>query len=366
MPHHLIGQPKASLDTPALIVDLDVMERNIRTMADTIIRDAGVQWRPHTKAMKSPAIARKLMDAGAHGVTCAKLGEAEAMAAGGIDHILIANQIVGQQKIDRLVALRRHTDVICAVDNLENVEMMDRAGIKADVPLSVVIEIDVGMQRAGVAPGEKTVELARRIAGRRGVQLAGLMAWEAHTLRFTDENEKRQAIREALEQVAATAQACRDEGIPIGIVSCGGTGTYWLTARCPGVTEIQAGGGVYCDVLYRTRFGVRHDYALTILSTVTSRPTPDRVICDAGKKTMSSDGATPEPLGLPPIKSVGLSAEHGTLRLEEPGDTPRLGDKIEFIVGYSDTTVVLHDVMYAVRGGVIEEVWELTGRGKLQ
>jgi D-serine deaminase-like pyridoxal phosphate-dependent protein len=157
---------------------------------------------------------------------------------------------------------------------------------------------------------------------------------------------------------------CRDAGLPVEIVSCGGTGTYWLSATQPGVTEIQAGGGVFCDVHYRTHFGVAHPCALTVMTTVTSRPTPSRIICDAGKKTMSSDAAVPEPLGLGAIRSARLSAEHGIVELEAPNETPRVGDRLEWIVGYSDTTVHMHDEIHATRNGRIEAVWPIVGRGR--
>jgi D-serine deaminase-like pyridoxal phosphate-dependent protein len=157
----LISQPKEALDTPVLMVELDILERNIKKMARIITQEAGVQWRPHTKGMKTPALAHMLLDAGAHGVTCAKLGEAEVMAAAGIRDILIANQIVGRQKIARLVNLRRHTDVIVAVDNEDNIAEIDRAAVEKGVRQRVVIEVDTGMNRAGVQPGEPVLNLAR-------------------------------------------------------------------------------------------------------------------------------------------------------------------------------------------------------------
>ncbi|MCZ6636554.1 MAG: DSD1 family PLP-dependent enzyme [bacterium] len=363
---HLIGQPKEALDTPVLLIDLDVLEKNIARMASTIIQEGGVGWRPHTKGMKTPALAHMLLNAGAHGITCAKLGEAEVMAIAGVRDILIANQIVTPQKIARLVNLRKHTDVIVAVDCVENVEALDKAAQEKGVQLRVLIEIDTGMNRAGVLPGEPALELARKIAGRNSVHLAGLMTWESHALTIPDIKEKRRVIHEALTQFTNTAQLCRENDIPIDILSCGGTGTYWISATQEGITEIQAGGGIFCDVRYRNDFGVEHDYALTILSSVTSRPNPNRIICDAGKKTMSTDGAVPEPIGIPNVTSVGCSAEHGTVKISEPSETPKVSDQIEFVAGYSDTTVMLHNEIYGIRNGIVETIWPLWGRGKLQ
>jgi D-serine deaminase-like pyridoxal phosphate-dependent protein len=361
----MIGRPKGEVDTPALLVDVAAMERNTERMARTIIAEAGVNWRPHTKGIKAPAIAHRLLAAGAIGVTCAKLGEAEVMAAAGITDILIANQVVGPQKTARLAQLRRRADVIVAVDGEENLAELDRAARRAGVVLRVVIEVDVGMRRAGVLPGPPVLALARTAATLPGLQLAGVMTWESPALGATDPDEKRRIVREALAQLTESAQRCRDAGFAMPIVSCGGTGTYWLSAFEPGITEIQAGGGVLCDLNYRERLGVPHENALTLLSIVTSRPTPTRIICDAGRKALSTDAATPRPLGVPSVKSVGFSAEHGKIELKEPSDSPHVGTKIEFVIGYADTTVALHDRFYGVRSGIVEAVWPIQARGRM-
>jgi D-serine deaminase-like pyridoxal phosphate-dependent protein len=361
----VIGQPKTALDTPSLLVDLDVMERNIARMAGTI-RGRGLGWRPHTKGMKIPALAHRLIKAGAHGVTCAKLGEAEVMAMGGIGDILIANQIVGAQKIQRLVNIQRHADVMVAVDSWENIQEIDAAARAKGVRVRVLVEVNTGMNRAGVMPGQPTVDLARRIAPLQGVKLAGVMTWEAHTLRIPDKAEKRRAVETAIASLVSTVGACRAAGLTIDTVSCGGTGTYWITSEQKGITELQAGGGIFGDILYRKSFGVDHPYAMTVLATVTSRPDPKRVICDAGKKTMTGDAAMPEPIGFGPIASMSLSAEHTVVHLAEPNDSPRVGDKVEFVVGYTDTTVNLHDELVGIRNGRVEIVWPILGRGKLK
>ena len=256
--------------------------------------------------------------------------------------------------------------MIVAVDAVANIEMLGAAASAAGVELRVVVEVDVGMERAGVPPGDAAVALARFADSTPGVAFAGLFTWESHALGVSDPDEKRRTVQEALARVEETARQCRDVGLDVAIVSCGGTGTYWLSAHCPGVTEIQAGGGVWGDIVYRERLGVDHEYALTVLATVTSRPTPTRIVCDAGKKAMSVDAALPQPRDVPGVGAVRLSAEHGILTLDEPCDAPAVGDAIEFIVGYSDTTVCLHDTIAAVRDGVVEAVWSLDGRGKLR
>ena len=359
-----VGHPVTALDTPALLVDLDRLEQNIATMKRVIIDEAKIGWRPHTKAIKTPALAHTLLRAGAHGVTCAKLSEAEVMAQAGIRDILIANQVVGAAKCARLAALARQADPIVAVDCEAHVKALDVAAQAAGASLRVVIEVNIAMNRAGVEPGDPVLQLAQQVAASRGLRFAGLMAWEGGRLaEIRDADSKRQRITEAVRKLTDTADRCRAAGLPVEIVSCGGTGTYWITAGLPGVTEVQAGGGIFCDMHYRNDYGVPHEYALSILTTVVSRPTATRIICDAGWKSMAQQPALPAPKHLGPIAAVKLSAEHTTIELTAPSATPAVGAPVEFVAGYSDATVFLHDYLYAVRQGRVEAVWPILGRG---
>jgi len=361
--NEIIGQDHLNLDTPALWVDLDQLEANMRGMA-AYLKEAGVAWRPHTKAMKIPALAHKLLQAGAIGITCAKLSEAEVMVAGGIQDILIANQVVGATKIARLANLRRSADVMVAVENFENAEEISKAAVRAGVKIRVLVEINIGMDRAGLEPGETAIEFAQKIADLPGLDLAGVMGWEGHTLKYTDPEEKRRAILQAVQSLVCTAEMGWAAGMKMPIVSCGGSGTYQVTAHIHGVTEIQAGGAVFADVAYQ-KWGVPFESALHVLATVTSRPAPWRAIIDAGRKAMNGDSAMPVAKGLKGVKVTALNAEHGVLELEDTGILLKVGDKIDFITGYSDTTVFLHDQLYGVRKGLVETVWEIQGRGKL-
>jgi D-serine deaminase-like pyridoxal phosphate-dependent protein len=363
-PAGVIGMPKATLDTPALIVDLDAMERNIARMAETFAR-AGVNWRPHTKGQKVPAVAHKLLKVGAIGVTCAKVGEAEVMAAAGIGDILIANEVIGEPKLRRLVNLLPHADVAVCVDSDTGISQLEAAAAVKGVRPRVLVELDTGMQRCGVAPGEPAVALARRVHDSPHLRFAGVMAWEGHTVAMPDAAAKRAEVERAIGLLTATADLCREAGLPVEIVSCGGTGDYTISAFRPGITEVQAGGGIWCDVHYRQHMGVEHEYAMRVLTTVVSRPTPTRVVVDAGFKTMSAQPARPEPVGLAGVESLQLSAEHGRIELAQPDERLGVGDKLEFIVGYTDSTVVLHDVLYGVRGDRVEVAWPILGRGKL-
>ena len=361
-----VGRSKWELDTPALCVDLTTMQRNIEKMAGIIIEQNGVGWRPHTKGQKVPAVAHLEMAAGAFGVTCAKLGEAEVMAGAGIRDILIGNQIVGAEKITRLVNLRKHADVIVCVDSIENARAISDAAVAKGVIIRVLVEVNTGMNRAGTELGAATVEFSKKIAALTGLKYSGVMGWEAHAASMTDPAKKRAAVEKGVGGLVETAKLCRAAGLTADIVSCGGTGTYWVTATIPGVTEIQAGGGIFHDIQYAENYGVDHEFSMTMMTTVTSRPNATRIITDAGKKTMSSDAAEPRPLNVGKVAKVSLSAEHGVITLAEPNDDIKVGDKIEWIVGYSDTTTFLHEELYGIRDEMVEQVWPVLGRGKLR
>jgi D-serine deaminase-like pyridoxal phosphate-dependent protein len=264
------------------------------------------------------------------------------MADDGIIDILIANQIVGPAKIARLVALRDRADVIVAVDDPGNIAALGEQAAAAGRRLRVLIEVDIGMHRAGVAPGGPVRDLARIVASQRGLVLAGVMGWESHAVLLADPAEKQCAAL-----LTASAEACRRDGHAAPIVSCGGTGTFPFCIMQPGVTEVQVGGAVFSDVHYRDHYHATFPQALTLLATVTSRPTPTRIVLDSGKKAMSGDAALPMPLGLGSIRSLRLSAEHATIELEVPATAPRVGDRVELVVGYSDTTVHLHEWIWA-------------------
>ncbi len=364
MSNYFVGSRVREVDTPVLTVDLDLMEDNIRR-ASRFFRDLAVQWRPHTKGQKVPAIAHREIAAGAIGITCAKLGEAEVMAASGVDDILIANQIVGAHKVRRLANLCRQVRVTVAVDSEQNARELDEAGQNKGCRIPVVVEVDVGMERCGVAPGEPSVNLSRMVHEADGLQYVGVMGWEGHARRYTDPSERAAVCEQAISLLVETAEQCRREGLPVHIVSCGGTGTQEFSARYPGITEIQAGGIIFNDMYY-SALGLRHQFALRVMSTVISRPHPRRIVTDAGKKAMSSDTAVPYPCDLGTVKNVKFSAEHGTIITEEPMDDRQVGDRIEWVVGYGDTTVSLHDEMYGIRSGRVEVVWPILGRGKLR
>jgi D-serine deaminase-like pyridoxal phosphate-dependent protein len=341
------------------------MEANIAHVAQ-LCRTHGVEWRPHFKGHKTLEIAQMQISAGAIGVTCAKLGEAEILAGNGIRDILVANQIVGGLKIRRLMRLLDLADVIVSVDGVDNVRELAEATRQAGKTLRVVIEVDLGFGRAGVMPGTAVPTLADEISQHSSLRFVGVMGWEAQTTAIPDPVEKEQAVAAAIGLLTQSADLCRKAGHDVRIVSCGGTGTMLYCVKQPGVTEVQVGGAVMNDAHYRWDYNIDLPFALTVLATVTSRPTPTRIILDAGRKAMSVEMAMPRPLGVPPVREVRLSAEHAKLELESPSESPRVGDKVEFIPGYTDTSVHLHDEMVVLRNGRIEAVWKVAGRGKIK
>ncbi|MBW8707733.1 MAG: alanine racemase [Alphaproteobacteria bacterium] len=310
-----------AIDTPALLLDLDKMEANIAHIAART-KEFGVNWRPHFKSHKTIEIASKQIAAGAIGITCAKLGEAEVLASAGIKDILIANQIVGPIKIARLMTLLAHADVIVSVDSKENIAELAAGGKK----LRLVIEVNTGMNRAGVEPGAPVMALADDIARYPNLRFCGVMSWEVHAAAIADPAAKQKAVAEAIGKLTASAEACRQAGHDVSIVSCGGTGTLLYCIQQPGVTEVQIGGAIFNDEHYRLHFGVTLPQALTILTTVTSRPNPIRVVLDAG----------------------------------------RIGDRLQFVPGYTDTTIHLHEEIIALRGSRIEAVWKVAARGRIK
>ena len=358
-----VGTLVDDLDTPSLIVDLDALDRNIAVLSG-MLKERNVGWRPHAKAHKSPAVAHRLLAAGAIGITCAKLGEAEVYAATGIRDILIANQVVGPIKTRRLAILATEIDVMVAIDSLEGARQLDAAAAAAGSRPRVVIELDSGMGRAGIAPGGPAVDLARQIVELGHLRFAGIMAWEGHALSIADAGQRATAIRTAIQEVLDTAEAIRKGGIPVGIVSVGGTGTLTTAMEIDGITELQAGGGIFGDAFYRS-LGVPVEPALSITVTVTSRPSPTRVIVDAGRKTVDPSNVPPVVVGLDDVASIGLSAEHGNITLTQPSELPRIGDTLTLLIGYSDQAVHLHEQIHAVRNGRIVAVWPTLARGRL-
>jgi D-serine deaminase-like pyridoxal phosphate-dependent protein len=359
----MIGKVLFDLDTPALWVDMDGMERNIQHFA-RYFKSVGIDWRPHTKGIKIPAIAQMLIQAGAIGVTCAKLSEAEVLVEGGIQDILIANQVVGIEKISRLVDINRRADVMVAVDSIENANQISAKAQDSGINIPILVEVDTGMERCGVEAGEIAVRFAQKVAGLPGIQFKGVMGWEGHIVKLEDPEEKKIAVEQSVGLLTHTALLCRQAGLPVSIVSCGGTGSYLYSSHINGVTEMQAGGGIFGDVTYK-HWGAEVECSLFVLTTVSSHTRPDRAIVDAGRKALNTEYSMPLVKDIVGAEMVKCTAEHGFIKVDPINSGIKIGDKINLIVGYEDLTVFLHDRLFGVRNGVVEQVWDIQGRGKL-
>ena len=366
-----IGMQKTELDTPALLIDLDKMEANIQTMAD-YFTTVNAMLRPHVKTHKTPIIAHKQIAAGAIGVTCAKLGEAEAVIHAGVRDVLIANQVVGSHKIARLINLARHSEIMVAVDNPQNVRDISNAATAKGVTVRMLIEVNIGMNRCGVESGKPALELANQIRQSPNLKFEGLMGYEGHTVARPDLKEREAGVREAMQHLIDAKHYLEKHGVEVSIMSGGGTGTFNITGSIPEMTEVQAGSYVFMDSTYRNVEGVgeQFDCSLSVLATVVSRPAPNRVIVDTGLKVLAKEFGIPQPVGITGVEMTGLSEEHGTLKtVGQVSDTDvslTPGDKLEILPTHCCTTVNLHDRYYGIRNGIVESVWDIAARGKAQ
>lgn len=350
-------------ETPHLALDLDAFERNVAHMAHTIITQGGKQWRPHIKAIRSPALAQLMIKAGATGVTCATVPEAQTMVDAGIHDVLIANQIVTREHLKRLAVLNQTARVIAAIDAPVHLALLSAAAVEAGVCIPVVIEVDVGLKRSGVASANAAVELARAVCACKHLSFCGVMAWEGHTTRIADQALRAVAVHDAVGLLVDAARQCEAAGMPVDIVSCSGTGTYLVSSGIAGVTEIQAGGGVFGDVRYRSEFGIPLLPALRLCATVISRPTARRIVCDAGWKYHGCHPTLSRPLHIPGVLHLAYAAEHLSIDCGQDVIDFEVGDRVQLDVGYADATVFLHREIIAMRHGDIEDVLTLPVHG---
>lgn len=350
---------KDDIETPALLIDLDSLEWNIGAMA-AFFRNRKARLRPHFKTAKCPAICRLELAAGAVGITCAKVSEAEVLARAGIEDILVANQVVDTRKIQRLAGLAgEKTKITVCVDNPANVLDLSSAAQAAGVTLHVLVEMDVGMGRCGVGTPEEVLALAQAVSNAPGLIFEGIQAYEGHLSTLPDLGERQRGVARMIETVTAAKELLERNGIPVRTVSGGGTGTYEFTGGDTIWTEIQAGSYVLMDGIYRAG-GAKFKQALTVLTTVIHKR-PGVAVTDCGKKACSTDGGDPSVSGHPGLKAV-LSEEHGIIK--DGGDELAYEQKIEYVPAHCCTTVNLYDQYHCVRGGALECVWPIPGRGK--
>jgi len=360
------------LDTPALVLDLDKMEANIKEMAG-IAREAGVKLRPHIKTHKSPYLARLQLEAGASGITAAKLGEAEVMAGAGITDIRIAYPICGEIKLARLRRLTENATVSCSLDSMEVARGISSVGQEMNRHFPVLLEINTGMDRCGALPGEEALVLSRKIAALPGLDLVGILTHEGHLL-STERSlaSLRQRAIEVAEKMVMTADLLRSNGIDIREISIGSTPAVRYNAGVPGITEIRPGTYIFND-LNEMMSGVATEdtCAVTVLVTVVSIPGDDRAIIDGGSKTFSSDTlAQHEKAGFghikghPDIVLDHMNEEHGYLKLSDARRKLEIGQRLEIIPNHICPIPNLADKFYGVRRGVLAKEIPILARGK--
>ncbi len=365
-PHASIGIALDQVDTPALVLDLDALERNLLRMADAV-KGSGVRLRPHAKSHKCAEIARAQIAAGAVGVCCQKVSEAEALVAGGVADVLVTNEIVGRRKTARLARLAREAKVAVLADDAGNVADLDAAARAEGVRLDVLVEVNVGADRCGIAPGGPALELARGIAACGSLRFAGLHAYHGSAQHVRGPADRRAAIAVAAEKARLTKTLIENSGIACETVTGAGTGTFLLESASRVFNEIQPGSYVFMDADYNRNVWEegwpRFEQSLFVLATVMSAPSPGRAVLDAGLKASSVDSGMPLVHERPGVEYVRASDEHGVLKIAAGAKAPKLGEKLLLVPGHCDPTVNLYDSFVCVRKGKVEALWPVAARG---
>jgi 3-hydroxy-D-aspartate aldolase len=363
-----LGMPLNEVDTPSLLIDLDAFERNLRRMAEAA-QLAGVALRPHAKTHKSPDIALRQIELGAVGVCCQKVSEAEAMVQGGVQDVLVSNEIVGHKKLERLAKLARQARLGVCVDNADNLADLSAAASRHQSTLDVLVEVDVGSHRCGVLPGEPALELARRVAASPGLRFAGLQAYYGGAQHLRPYEERRAAGNAAAARCALTRDLLRQHGLECRTITGSGTGTFEFAAASGVYTELQVGSYLFMDADYARNLASdgapvhTFEQSLFVSTTVMSYPSANQVVVDAGLKALSLDSGLPLVYGIDGAEYFDASDEHGKIRLHNPDIHVRLGDKWNLIPGHCDPTINLHDWYVGIRNNRVEAIWPISARG---
>ncbi|MCC6860039.1 MAG: DSD1 family PLP-dependent enzyme [Bryobacterales bacterium] len=362
---------RADLPTPALLLDLDAFEANVAKMT-RFARERNRALRPHGKTHKCPEVAKRLIRAGAVGCCAAKLSEAEAFAKEGVTGLLVTTEVVGRHKIERAVRLAsRHKDTIFCVDNAQNARDLNEAAGAGRVKLNVAVDLHLG--RTGVMPGEPALELARQIVSLPNLKLAGIQAYAGSASHTTGFEQRTRASREAMGKAVETRRLFEAKGIACPLLTGASTGTYNIDSEIDGVTELQPGSFIFMDVDYNKIGGAAgpvyndFDNALTVLTTVVSKPSSRFAIVDGGFKAFATDRTFgPAPKNIEGISYRWAGDEHGRVDLASPSAPVEVGARIEFIVPHCDPTVNLYDRIYCLRGDAVEAIWPISARGMSQ
>ncbi len=362
-----VGMSIDQIATPALIIDLDAFEANVRQLKSFLDKKA-IQHRAHAKTHKSADIARyQIEHGGACGVCCQKVSEAQALVDAGIDDVLVSNQVTGLDKIDRLARLAARASVAVCVDDADNVEALSAAASRHDTTIDCLVEIDCGAGRCGVAPGADAVALARQIDVAAGLNFAGLQAYQGSAQHVHDYHSRKARIDIAVEGVRDTMQGLSAAGIACDTVTGAGTGSYYFETASGVYNELQCGSYIFMDVDYQR---VNDDSgaaisefrnSLFVLTSIMSKTRPEQAICDAGLKAHSIDSGLPRVFGRDDLEYIKCSDEHGVLT--DPANTLRLNDRLKLVPGHCDPTCNLYDWYVGVRNDKVECLWPVTARG---
>jgi len=365
------GMDEADIQTPCLVLDLDALERNIRKMGQ-YARAHGMRHRSHGKMHKSIDVQR-LQEAlgGAVGVCCQKVSEAEAFARGGIGDILVSNQVRDRLKIDRLARLPGYgARITVCIDDVANVAELSAAAQKNGTTLACLVEIDCGAGRCGVATPAEAVAIAQAITAAPALTFSGIQAYQGAMQHLDSYQDRKARLDDAIVRVNAVVAALRAVGLPPGIVSGGGTGSYPFESGSGVYNELQCGSYAFMDADYgriKDSHGRRLDQgewenALFVLTSVMSRARPGQAVCDAGLKVLSLDSGLPHVHARDDVAYVSASDEHGVI--EDKRGVLRINEKLRLVPGHCDPTCNLHDWYVGVRNGKVEVVWPVSARGK--
>lgn len=367
-----IGMAVEDVDTPALLLDLDAFERNLDRMARAL-DGKPVRLRAHSKSHKCAVIGQMQVGRGAIGLCCQKVGEAEAMVAGGVGNVLVSNQIVGRPKLLRLAALSKQADWIgVCVDNADNVTQLDEAAATMGAVLNVLVEIDTGAGRCGVSPGAPALALAKQIDSAANLHFAGLQAYQGRAQHIRSYAERRAAAEAGVALTRETVDLLRHSGLDCGIVGGAGTGTFQFEMAGGVHNELQAGSYVFMDADYGKNLkrdgGFFDDFenSLFVYATVMSTPSGDRAVVDAGLKALAMDSGPPAVAGMSEVTYGRASDEHGVLTVSETNRRFTIGEKVKLIPGHCDPTVNLYDWYVGYRRDRVEALWPIVARGLLR
>lgn len=361
-----IGTRVEDVDTPCLLVELDAYERNLSRMAD-FIKKNGLRHRAHAKTHKSADIAHDQFAHGAIGVCCQKVSEAEALMHGGVRDLLVSNEVVNPSMIERLAAMATQARVLVCCDDLGNVDDLEAGAARYGVTLEVLVEVDVGAGRCGVAPGADAVPIAQKIDSAKHLSFSGIQAYQGKAQHVHDFAERKGKIDEAVAMVRDTVDRLSAEGLSCYIVGGAGTGTYEFEGTSDVFNELQCGSYIFMDADYQRismedgRIIDDFENSLFLYTSVMSKTKKEKAICDAGLKAQSVDSGPAVVYSRTDIEYLGASDEHGVIG--DPSNVLKLGEKLKLVPGHCDPTVNIHDWYVGVRNGIVERVLPVTARG---